>query len=625
MVHWEFIKNKWKPWLRPYPKFQIGNVDPSVDLRSHFGIAALLSDIQMGLRSALFSRFALLNPVRAIKIALAMRAAHRMVGTLGARGSAGHAVGASTGTGASSLSSNIDAITKLAQRARAVAQPLLGRTSLGDEVRRACILIDFAATVLVGFAKDDIIHKGYASIDEIDCDEWLKRHHATEVTRRSPIAIGTPNITYNFPRGDMSRGARMSAAAFLQWTFGLIGHGGSAVISFTAGSGESILAPLYRALKEKGVRFEFFHKVKELKLDSTKKTIDSVDIEVQATIRGGGEYQPLFGPVKGLWCWPSAPLYGQLNEGAALEAANPPVNLESWWTTWSGKTTKTLRAGKDFDRLILGISIGGLKFICDDLIGDTNNTPVPPLGNYQSRWAAMIDKIETVQTQAMQLWFKEPMKSYLRDVRLPPSEAWVSGNYSLPISGQEDLSLLLSREDWGPQGPKGVFYFCGPMTDSGVPLATCHDFPEQQHERVRAQCIQYLEATAGPVLPGASTNIKPSPPATPSSLDFAHLYTGPTGGSSTSNEGEERFRFQFWRANIDPTERYVTTQPGGAKYRLEAEQSGYLNLALAGDWIDTGLNVGSVEGAVMGGMLAARVICGLPAAKKDIHGYKPYP
>ena len=41
---------------------------------------------------------------------------------------------------------------------------------------------------------------------------------------------------------------------------------------------------------------------------------------------------------------------------------------------------------------------------------------------------------------------------------------------------------------------------------------------------------------------------------------------------------------------------------------------------LAGDWIYTGLNVGSVEGTVMSGRLASYAISGYPALK-DIVGY----
>jgi uncharacterized protein with NAD-binding domain and iron-sulfur cluster len=82
----------------------------------------------------------------------------------------------------------------------------------------------------------------------------------------------------------------------------------------------------------------------------------------------------------------------------------------------------------------------------------------------------------------------------------------------------------------------------------------------------------------------------------------------------------QRFNQQFWRANIDPTESYVTSPPGSTAARLKAWGSGFANLSIAGDWIYTGLNVGSVEGAVMGGRLASFAVSGYPALK-DIVGF----
>ena len=68
---------------------------------------------------------------------------------------------------------------------------------------------------------------------------------------------------------------------------------------------------------------------------------------------------------------------------------------------------------------------------------------------------------------------------------------------------------------------------------------------------------------------------------------------------------------QYARANYTPSERYVLDLPGTNRYRLEADTSGYDNLALAGDWIFTGLG-GAVESAVMAGMQAARALTGVP-------------
>jgi hypothetical protein len=76
--------------------------------------------------------------------------------------------------------------------------------------------------------------------------------------------------------------------------------------------------------------------------------------------------------------------------------------------------------------------------------------------------------------------------------------------------------------------------------------------------------------------------------------------------------GPARFDSQFWRANFQATERYVLTPAGNVRYRLAAEESGYANLFLAGDWTRTGVNGGCVEAAVMSGMQASRAICGSP-------------
>ena len=118
------------------------------------------------------------------------------------------------------------------------------------------------------------------------------------------------------------------------------------------------------------------------------------------------------------------------------------------------------------------------------------------------------------------------------------------------------------------------------------------------------------------MLPQATTNAV-APPGDPVSLNFSllHAYDEASAGM-----GIQRFDQQFWRANIDPSERYVTSPPGSTSARLKAWESGLSNLVLAGDWIYTGLNVGSVEGAVMGGKLASYAVCGLPLLK-DVVGY----
>ena len=82
------------------------------------------------------------------------------------------------------------------------------------------------------------------------------------------------------------------------------------------------------------------------------------------------------------------------------------------------------------------------------------------------------------------------------------------------------------------------------------------------------------------------------------------------GGEAT---GVQRFDSQYWRANVDPSERYVMSVVNSTKYRLQTDQSGFSNLFLTGDWIKTGLNAGCVEAAVMAGMQTSRAMTGHPA------------
>jgi uncharacterized protein with NAD-binding domain and iron-sulfur cluster len=79
-----------------------------------------------------------------------------------------------------------------------------------------------------------------------------------------------------------------------------------------------------------------------------------------------------------------------------------------------------------------------------------------------------------------------------------------------------------------------------------------------------------------------------------------------------NRKGAERFKAQFVLANWTGTERYTLSLAGATKYRLKADQSGYANLYLAGDWTDNHFNSGCVEASVMSGMIASRAICGYP-------------
>ena len=474
-----------------------------------------------------------------------------------------------------------------------------------DELRRLYIVVEFLLALVRGTLADNIIERGFDSIDNENFSDWLQRHGASVLTASSPLALNTVNLSYQYPKGDTARTALMAAGTYLHWTLRSFAYMGAFAWLFAAGTGETVIAPLYEVLKKRGVKFEFFHKVESLALSADKTQVAAINFGVQATLKNPTlPYAPLI-DIKGLPAWPGAPLYTQLNEGDALQ--NQQIDLESYWTPWQPVAHKQLVAGQDFDQVVFAISIGAVPYLCQDILAT------------RPEWQTMVAKVTTVQTQTMQIWMNRTTPELGWDIPFKnPHDTVIGATYLNPIDGQVDFTHLLKWEDWpAASGPKSLWYFSGAMSNyEPPPPFTDHDYPARARARVKAQCVQYLQASMGPLLPKATTNAV-SPPGDPIGLDFSLLHSY---DEASAGLGVHRFNQQFWRANIDPTERYVTSPPGSTAARLKAWGSGIGNLVLAGDWIYTGLNVGSVEGAVMGGRLASHAVSGFPALSA-ITGY----
>jgi len=267
-------------------------------------------------------------------------------------------------------------------------------------------------------------------------------------------------------------------------------------------------------------------------------------------------------------------------------------NLESLWTKWEEVGECTLRAGEDFDCVVLGISLGSLPHISQELIADRDNP----------KWKLMVEKVEIVQTQAFQVWLSEDMENL--GWTLPPVD--LSG-YVEPFDTWADMRQLIKREAWSAaQEPKSIAYFCNVMqTPQPLPPPDDHNFPVLEGNQVKANALTFLRQHVSTLWPNAVRQ-----------NEFRwDLLIG--GGDAT---GEKRFDFQFWRANIDPSERYVLSVPGSSQYRLKTDATGYDNLYIVGDWIDCGFNAGCIEATVMAGMEAAQAISGSPKLEQII-GY----
>src|SRR5260370_20238890 len=148
------------------------------------------------------------------------------------------------------------------------------------------------------------------------------------------------------------------------------------------------------------------------------------------------------------------------------------------------------------------------------------------------------------------------------------------------------MSQVLPPEDWPPADCVcNVAYFCGVLSDVE------EDTEAHADERARRAALAYLRGDLGDLWPQADS---------PRGVRWDDLV------DPQQRVGEQRFNSQYWRANVLGSERYVTTYAGTVQYRLRADQSGYPNLFLAGDWTRNGIDGGSVEAAVTSGMLAAR-------------------
>jgi hypothetical protein len=147
---------------------------------------------------------------------------------------------------------------------------------------------------------------------------------------------------------------------------------------------------------------------------------------------------------------------------------------------------------------------------------------------------------------------------------------------------------------------KQIAYFCNVIPDD--PLAPFNDptYPAAELDRVKNYSRAFLDGGLLGIWPKAVD------PTNPGRFDDSVLV------NCAHDPKQANFDTQFFRVNIDPSELYVLSLPGTAKYRMPAGESGFDNLYLAGDWTFTDLNLGCIEAAVISGSMASKAICGKP-------------
>ncbi|NUX56146.1 NAD(P)-binding protein [Paraburkholderia youngii] len=470
-----------------------------------------------------------------------------------------------------------------------------------DAMRHFYICIDLAITTLIGMHVDGIMFKSFDVVNDIEFRAWLCKHGANvRYTVNSAPVRGLYDLVFAYIDGDSAR-PNIEAGTMLRGMLRLaIDYHGGFIWKMQAGMGDTVFTPLYQVLKQRGVNFQFFHKVEDLipesDSDSDSDSVSEIVITQQVALKEDvTEYNPLV-EVAGLDCWPSFPDYQQVDPQQAQLLSGNDLDLESHWNVWARiysaefghpLPVKRLVRGVDFDKIVFGLPIGSWRYVCPKLI------------ERSAALKAACDNVKTVATQAYQIWLNEDLRGLGWEVFGSDGEEPILSSFSDPFDTSTPMNQLLLREAW-PAGhePKNIAYFCSPIRTPNFSAAAETAFPADCAKKVKDDAVTQLKTRVFNLWPTVADR---------NEFNW-EILIDPHG-----EIGEKRFDAQYWRANVSPSDLYVLSVVGSTEHRIASGESGFSNLYLAGDWLKTGLNAGCVEGAVMGGMQASRAICGYPS------------
>ena len=450
------------------------------------------------------------------------------------------------------------------------------------DARRAWQLIDLGTTVLIGMLEDDVLAPGgFDRIDDLDFREWLLHWGASEGTVWSAPLTTWYNAIAAYEDGDTSR-PNMSAGMGLRGMLRLgLTYQGAFSFQLSYEVGDSIIAPAYQVLVNRGVRFMYFHRVLDVVPSGDGTTIESVTVERQVTLKSGdpSSYQPFMHLPNGRPVWPDEPLLDQID--------SPPANaadLLSFYAAPTGRSIE-LRRGTDFDLVVYALPVATTRWYCAKLV------------EQKSAWRDMRDNIGTTETQSLRLWLYPTVEQ----MGWTHGQAVLSGYYQ-PLATWEDARQLIAAETWPATATPGAIATLFGAFAGAPPIYPDPDdtgYPARRAEAAEQTAMEFCRSFTGSLWPNATQ--LPNPVA----MDWTHLVTLDPGVN-----GVGRLAAQSIRGNVGPVEAYTQIHKGTLRYRLGADESGYEGLFLAGDWVRNGYEIGSVEGAILGGIQAAEAIIG---------------
>jgi uncharacterized protein with NAD-binding domain and iron-sulfur cluster len=344
--------------------------------------------------------------------------------------------------------------------------------------------------------------------------------------------------------------------------------------------GETVFSPLYRVLKDRGVKFEFLHELERITLSGEEHDRRIDTLTFRAPVRN--ERVPDDRVLDHFGCWPHDP---------------PKVQV---------RDSFVLHDGRDFDAVVLAMGIDDFKQACTDLV------------DVDRRWKDMATHVATIATQAAQVWMTRSLSelgwqrgTVLVSALDGPFETWADMTHTLAAErawrvhkgAPPDAKMAASESK-----VKSVAYFCGVLPEEVVNKAL--NDVNGNIEAARRLIVEKIKDDLRGLL---SSRMQPFWPEEKDPLSVLARPNGTPGGSLNEKD-------QHIQASFSGSDRFSLALPGSLDYRISPLERLVANMTIAGDWTECGFNEGCIEAAVMSGMLAAHAIGGKPALD-DIIGY----
>src|SRR5262249_22580808 len=235
-------------------------------------------------------------------------------------------------------------------------------------LRRVWQVIDLALATIRGNLSFGLLTdpRGFDAIDDYDCREWLLLNGASEESVDSGYLRALYDLGFSYEDGDLARPRVSAAQALRGFLRAFFTYRGAFFWRMNGGMGDVVFAPIYEVLRRRGVRFHFFHRLRDVRVahgGNETPPVEALRLDRQTRTRTRG-YHPLVA-VKGMPCWPATPDYAQLEEGERVRAEG--WRFECQWDPRRA-ATQTLHVGQDFDFVVLGVGLGAIPDVCGTIV-----------------------------------------------------------------------------------------------------------------------------------------------------------------------------------------------------------------------------------------------------------------